>query len=161
MKVLNHYSRRWSLILAASAAFLGTPVFADVTIGGVTVNSGASEVGKAWGKALEAGDSEAMARMHGPNTVLYGTDTTVTRGDKAIMAGYDALFSRYTAKVEVHDASWVRQGPLINSWGQYILTLTPRDGGAPTKVEGRFSDTAVWVDDHWQYLWDHVSVPSH
>ncbi|PBM99990.1 YybH family protein [Pseudomonas aeruginosa] len=160
MKSINTHSRRWSLIFAASAALVGAPVFADVTVGSVTVNSGASEVGKAWGKALEAGDSKTLARMHSASTVLYGTDSAVTVGKKAIMAGYDALFSRYSAKVDVHDASWVRQGPLLNSWGQYTLTLTPRDGGAPTKVKGRFSDTAVWVDDHWQYLVDHVSLPS-
>ncbi|MBN5232510.1 nuclear transport factor 2 family protein [Serratia marcescens] len=160
MKMLNNYSFRLPLILAASAALLGAPVFAKDTVGGVMVNSGISEVGKAWKKALEAGDSKAMARMHIPSTVLYGADSTVTLGAEAIMTGYNALFSRYTAKVDIHEASWVRQGPLISSWGQYTLTLTPRDGGTTTKVEGRFSDTAVWNDDHWQYLVDHVSVPT-
>ena len=160
MKALNNHFRRLPLVLAACTALLGTPAFADVTIGDVKVNSGISDVSKAWGKALEAGDSKAMARMHGANTVAYGSDEVETRGDKAIMAGYDALFARYTIKTDVHDASWVRQGPLMTSWGQYTLTLTPRDGGAPTKVEGRFTDTAVWLNDHWQYLVDHTSAPS-
>ncbi|KAA6172979.1 nuclear transport factor 2 family protein [Pseudomonas marginalis] len=161
MKTNNRCSRRWSLAFAASFALLGVPAFANDTSGGVIVHTGPSEVVQAWSNALQAGDTKALARMHGPKTVVYGLDAPATRGDKAIMAGYDEMFSRYTAKVEIRNAEWVRQGPLLNSWGQFVLTLTPRAGGESVRVDGRFSDVAVWTHDHWQYVMDHASVPNH
>ncbi|MGY2285134.1 YybH family protein [Pseudomonas gingeri] len=161
MKAIHRHPHRWSLVLAASMALLGTPAFAKDTTADVTVHSGPSEAVQAWRSALQAGDTRAIARMHGANTVVYGLDAPATRGDKAIMAGYDAMFSRYTAKVDIRDAGWIRQGPLLNSWGQFTLTLTPREGGEPVQVDGRFSDVAVWTRDHWQYVMDHASVPSH
>ncbi|MGY2288236.1 YybH family protein [Pseudomonas sp. SDO528_S397] len=156
MKTTHRYLRCWALTVAA---LWGTAAFAGEA--GVTVHSGPSDALQAWRTALQAGDAQAISRMHGPATVVYGIDTAATRGAQAIMAGYDTLFARYTAQVDIRDAGWVRQGPLLSSWGQFVLTLTPRDGGSPVQIDGRFSDLAVWADDHWQYVMDHASVPSH
>ncbi|CDG82089.1 YybH family protein [Janthinobacterium agaricidamnosum] len=157
----NKQARHWQLALVMAAALLAAPTLAlaQTTIAGVTVQSGPSEAVQAWRQALEAGDSAAIARMHGPDTVVYGTNDTVTRGGKAIMAGYGAMFERYRPTVEIRDAAWVRQGALLNSWGQFTLTLTPRAGGEAVRIDGRFSDLAVWADGRWQYVMDHASVP--
>ncbi|MBD9597376.1 nuclear transport factor 2 family protein [Ensifer sp. ENS05] len=154
--------RRWHIVVATSAVILSaTTSFADTNVSGVTVHSGPSEASQAWQKAVEASDAAALTRMHSTGTIAYGVDTQVTKGVEAIMGGYAAMFERFSAKVELRDAGWVREGALLNSWGQFTLTLTPRAGGDPIRVDGRFSDLAVWTDGHWQYVMDHASVPSH
>ncbi|MFJ9990463.1 YybH family protein [Pseudomonas putida] len=155
----NHTLHRWYVAIAAMMTLWSTQTPAASTPQTVTVHQGASAAVEAWRGAMHRGDLAAIARMHGPETLLYGVDEAATRGDKAIMAGYDTLFSRYTAKVDIRDAGWVRQGPLLSSWGQFTLTLTPRTAGEPVVVNGRFSDVAVWTNDHWQYVMDHASVP--
>jgi uncharacterized protein (TIGR02246 family) len=153
-----------ALALAAALALPGlsasaqtAPPSPPAAVAGVSVQSGPSEAVQAWRRAVEAGDGAAIARMNGPDTVAYAVDGAVVRGGEAIAAGYAGMFAKNVATVEIRDAAWVRQGPLLNSWGQFTLTLTPRDGGKPMHVDGRFSDLAVWTDGHWQYLMDHAS----
>lgn len=154
-------SARRGLLAIATAMLIAAPVLAHATqVAGLTVHSGPSAAVQAWKTALEAGDTAALARMHGPQTVLYGADSAVTRGVGDIMTGYHAMYAAYRPSVEIGDAGWVRQGPLLNSWGQFVLTLTPIAGGEPVRLDGRFSDVAVWTGDHWQYLMDHASVPA-
>lgn len=154
-----------ALALAATLALPAMPAAAQTpppspplpAAAGVSVQSGPSEAVQAWRRAVEAGDGAAIARMNGPDTIAYGVDGSVVRGGDAIAAGYVGMFAKNVATVEIRDAAWVRQGPLLNSWGLFTLTLTPRDGGKPMHVDGRFSDLAVWTDGHWQYLMDHAS----
>ena len=164
MKTPNPRRHGLTLALAAALTLLAAPALArtpqpeTTAVAGVTVHAGPSEAVLAWQRAVEAGDGEAIARMNGPATVAYGVDSAVTRGGAVIAAGYDAMFARYVAKVEIRDAAWVRQGPLLNSWGRFTLTLTPRAGGDPVRIDGRFSDLAVRTDGRWQYLMDHASA---
>lgn len=142
---------------SAQTARPSPPLPAAVGVADGSVQSGPSEAVQAWRRAVEAGDGAAIARMNGPDTVAYGVDGSIVQGGEAIAAGYAGMFAKNVATVEIRDAAWVRQGPLLNSWGLFTLTLTPRDGGKPMHVDGRFSDLAVWTDGHWQYLMDHVS----
>lgn len=142
--------------LLSAPARAQTP--APFEIAGVTIHNGPSEATAAWRTALEAGDLAAMARMHGPHTVSYDPDNEVTHGDGAIVAGYEKLFETWQAKVEFHNAQWVRSGAVLSSWGEFTLTLTPRAGGEPTRRSGRFTDVAVWTGQDWQYVVDHASV---
>ena len=150
-----------NLTLAATAAHADVaPPARPTLVAGVEIHAGPSEAVQAWRRAVEAGDGEAIARMNGPRTVAYGVDSAFTHGGKAIAAGHDAMFAKYVAKVDIRDAAWVRQGSLLHSWGLFTLTLTPRGGGEPVRIDGRFSDLAAWTDGGWQYLMDHASVPT-
>ncbi|ODP35720.1 hypothetical protein A9762_01640 [Pandoraea sp. ISTKB] len=148
-------------IVAASTLLAAPAVFSqETTAAGLVVHSGPSAAVQAWKSALEAGDTKAIAQMHSPSTVLYSADSSVTRGVDEIMRGYRALYEKYRPTVEIRDAGWVRQGELLNSWGQFVMTLTPLAGGEPIRVDGRFSDVAIWTNGHWQYVMDHASVPT-
>ena len=130
------------------------------TVGNVQINHGLSETTKAWLHAVESGDAEAISRLNAESVVVYGVDSDVTWGKKAVVADYAKMFDKYSARVDIYDAGWVRQGPLLNSWGQFTLILEPKTqaAGQTVKIDGRFSDAAVWSDGRWQYVMDHASV---
>jgi ketosteroid isomerase-like protein len=140
------------------AAFL-LPIQAATAQTSPTVQAGQSVPVMRWVRAVESGDEQAIARMTSERTVAYVPDAMVLRGRDAITAAYGAMFSKFAAKVSIDDAHFIEAGDLIHSWGLYTLTLTPRAGGAPIVMNGRFSDVAVRVGDGWQYIMDHASLP--
>ena len=135
-------------LLSAGAAFAQQP----------KVQNGISEPVKQWSKAVETGDAKAIGRMNVPSTIAYVPNAMVAQGD-AITAGYAGMFDKYNAKVEIKDAHYLQSGALMNSWGLYVLTLTPKAGGDTIRMEGRFSDLAVKNKGQWQYIVDHASLP--
>lgn len=145
-----------------AAALIGStaPLLPAHAADPVKVSTGPSEAVQAWTRAVESGDLRALERMHGAATLLYGTDAMATRGARDIVAGYAGLFEKFRIAVNVDDAHFVRAGPLLASWGLFTLTLTPRAGGEPVVVRGRFSDLAQRIDGRWQYIVDHASLPS-
>lgn len=142
--------------LALLAALFSSPVLAE---GVLHVHDGLSAPATAWGKAIEAGDLAALARMHGPETVAYPPSQTKLVGAAAIMKDYAGLFAKYTVRVQTDDAHWIQSGPLVVSWGQTTLTLHPKVGGADVVSHTRFTDAAVATPDGWRYVVDHASTP--
>ncbi len=124
------------------------------------VVAGVSEPVKAWTKAVESGNTAALKRMYTDKTDVYSTDATVTHGMENIVAGYARMFEKFTSQVQIKDASYIKQGNTVVSWGLYSLTLTPRAGGASFVVNGRFTDVAVKTNGQWVYLMDHASLPT-
>ena len=124
------------------------------------VHDGESAPAAAWGRAMEASDLAALARMYDDASAVYPPDSQQTIGKAAIMRGYADLFAKYAVKVAVADAHWVEQGPLVVSWGLTTLTLHPKTGGADTLSRTRFTDAAVPVAGGWRYLVDHASSPT-
>lgn len=121
---------------------------------------GVSDPVKAWTKAVESGDVDALRRMYSDKTDVYSTDAMVTHGTDRILAGYIAMFEKFTSQVAIEDAHYIKQGNIVVSWGLYSLTLTPRAGGNSFVVRGRFTDVATKINGHWQYLMDHASLPT-
>lgn len=143
-------------LMTSSAAL---PAFAQ-TAGAPAINTGPSEPVRNWSRAVEAADLAAIRAMNGPETVAYMPDAMARKGSAEIAAAYAGMFEKFTAKVAIRDASYLESGGIVHSWGLYTLTLTPKDGGVPVTVEGRFSDIATKVDGGWRYVMDHASLPA-
>jgi ketosteroid isomerase-like protein len=150
------------LAAAASAAVFGSlaPISPAQAEGIPTVQAGLSEPVRNWVRAVEAGDADAISRMNGPDTIAYVPDAMVVRGSKDISAGYGQMFAKFTARVSIHDAYFIEAGDVVHSWGLYSLTLTPKEGGPPSRLDGRFSDIAARVNGNWRYILDHASMPA-
>jgi ketosteroid isomerase-like protein len=123
------------------------------------VKQGLSEPVKAWSRAVEAGDVQAITRMNPDQTVVYGLSEMQTKGTKNIVAGYAGMFDKYQAKVLIEEAQYIEEGSFTHSWGLFTLFLTPKAGGDVVVVKGRFSDIAKKVNGQWQYVMDHASFP--
>ncbi len=123
------------------------------------VQQGVSETVAQWRSAVEAGNLPALGRLYGPNSIVYAPDAFQLKGREAIAAAYAGMFDKYTAQVEIKDARYLRAGPLLHSWGLYVLTLTPKAGGEALRMEGRFSDLAQREAGQWRYIVDHASLP--
>ena len=146
-----------ALAFSAVVAGAGSASAADET---PVVHAGPSAPARAWSAAMEAADLEALARMHGPDTVAFPPGQARLDGAAAIMADYAALFARYTVRVRTDDAHWVQSGPLVVSWGQTTLTLHPKAGGPDVVSHTRFTDAAIRSGSGWRYVVDHASVPA-
>ncbi|MFN2542673.1 MAG: hypothetical protein ABR514_10990, partial [Chthoniobacterales bacterium] len=49
-------------------------------------------------------------------------------------------------------------GDLSVGWGDFTLTLSPKAGGNPVTMSGRFSVIARNEDGTWRYVVDHASA---
>lgn len=147
---------RLMLVLAAFGAY---PLSLAHAEGMPAIQAGPSEPVRNWVRAVEAGDADAIGRMNGPDTTAYVPDAMAVRGTKDITAGYQQMFAKFTAKVSIRDAYFIETGDIVHSWGLYSLTLTPKEGGSPARLEGRFSDIAARIDGNWRYVLDHASMP--
>ncbi|MDK2126401.1 YybH family protein [Parachitinimonas caeni] len=143
-------------ILAALA--LAAPALASQKAP-VQIKDGLSEPVRAWSRAVEAGDTQALARMNPASTTVFGLDKMVVRGTQNIVASYGGMFKQYQARVTIRDAHYIASGNLVHSWGLFSLRLEPHEGGEAVIVEGRFSDIASRVNGEWQYILDHASFP--
>jgi ketosteroid isomerase-like protein len=158
--------RPWSCIAALVAIVLAValggsvsaPAFAQPS-GDGAVRDGLSEPVKTWIRSVESGDIAAITRMNPETTVTYPPDAMTTRGTRDIVAGYTGMFRDFKVSVLIEDAHYIQQGDIVSSWGLFTLTLTPKAGGEPTFVKGRFTDIARQANGQWEYIVDHASVP--
>ncbi|MGL4238626.1 YybH family protein [Tabrizicola sp.] len=153
MKILNSL-RRFATVTALLLP-LGQTVSAQEI---AKVQDGLSGPVLAWVRAVESGDSAAIAAMNGPDTIAYPPDVAVLMGQQEISAAYDGLFAAYSAEVEVTDAQYLEAGGFVQSWGLYTLVLTPKGGGNAITLNGRFTDVAEAVEGGWRYIVDHASL---
>lgn len=123
------------------------------------VQAGISEPVRAWIRAVESGDLQAIAAMYGPDTVMYGIDSMQAMGSRIISAGYASMFEANKVMVSIAEPHYIAAGGFVHSWGRFELRLTPRQGGVPMFVKGRFSDIAQKQNGRWRYVMDHASVP--
>ncbi|WP_161981811.1 DUF4440 domain-containing protein [Streptomyces sp. TM32] len=122
-----------------------------------------SEPVKAWRKAVEEGDLNAITRMHGPETIVFPVDRLVVKGTQGNVKSYAELFKKYDVGVKIEDARYINSDRTVTSWGMFTLTLKPKNGGETTITRGRFTDVVKWVGGPkpgWCYIVDHASVPS-
>lgn len=148
-----------ALAMAVACATLLMPLAMATAQSLPKIQSGLSAPVKNWVRAVENGDEQAITRMNSDVTVAYVPDAMALKGRTAIAAAYSAMFAKFTAQVTIDDSHFIETGGLIHSWGLYTLTLTPKAGGAPIVMNGRFSDIAVRIGEDWQYVMDHASLP--
>ena len=45
------------------------------------------------------------------------------------------------------------------AWGRWTQKMTPKSGGDPVSMEGRFTPVAKKIGGKWYYVVDHASAP--
>lgn len=120
---------------------------------------GLQAVDSAWSTAMKANDVEAVMRTYATDAVAWLPDEREARGSVAIRASYVGLLDAYTVTdVALSDKQYRTVGDASVGWGKYTLTLTPKAGGAPVVMQGRFSAVAERREGRWVYVVDHASA---
>jgi uncharacterized protein (TIGR02246 family) len=120
---------------------------------------GMNAAGTAFLKAVNAADVDGIVALYRDDAVSFPPDSMVANGKDAIRKTWVDLFAQYTAKLELVDGYYENHGDTSTAWGRFTMTLTPKAGGEPMKMEGRYSDTSIKEKGKWLYIVDHASVP--
>ena len=143
------------LRLGTGALILSALGFASAALAA----DGAEALDQAWMKAMKAGDVAAVAACYAPDAVLWLPGAPEARGAKAIQDEYAGLLGANTVtEVSLTDGHYETHPNLSYGWGHFTMTLTPKAGGAPTTMVGRYLDVAKKVDGKWKYVADHASA---
>jgi len=141
---------RFSGGLLVTALLVGAPALAQ---------DGAQSLDQAWVKAMKAGDAAAVAALYASDAVLWLPGSAEAKGAKAILDEYAGLLSANTVtEVSLKDGHYETVQNLSYGWGHFTMTLTPKTGGAPTTMFGRYVDVAKKIDGKWKYVADHAST---
>jgi uncharacterized protein (TIGR02246 family) len=117
------------------------------------------EVDAAWLKGMKANDVDAVMKCYAPDAIAALPGAPLARGAKAIRSTYEGLLSANT----VTDASISEVGHrqtrnFATGWGTFSLTLTPKAGGSPTTMTGRYTVVVERRGGKWAYVVDHASA---
>lgn len=139
-------------------------VLAGVFLGACAAAFGADEGGAAWVedswlKAMKANDVEAVAKLYAPDAQAWFPDFPAASGWDAIHAQYKGMLDANTVKsAEITDRHHKTSGSLSVGWGNFNVVLTPKAGGEPVVLKGRFLDVAEKRGGKWVYIADHASA---
>jgi ketosteroid isomerase-like protein len=81
------------------------------------------------------------------------------RGTAAIRKALTGMLAAVTVTDMRIDATYATTGDTSVGWGHFYMTVTPKGGGAPQKMEGRATVVAKRIGGKWLYVTDHASVP--
>jgi ketosteroid isomerase-like protein len=124
----------------------------------LAADAGAKAVDAAWEKAMLAGDLDALLACYAPDAVMWLPNTPEARGAKAIREAYAGFFSTYRVTgVSLRNTGYETRDSLSTGWGEFELRLTPKAGGEPIIMAGRFTAVAKPLGDRWVYFVDHAS----
>lgn len=150
---MKTYLKTLSLTLAALVAL----VLARHV--GAATPSGAESVDLAWKHAVEAGDLDAVVACYGEHAMLWLPGDAGVQGRAAIRETYRALLAANTVSRVTYTGTRYRgNGALQGGAGSFSLTLTPKSGGAPVQLSGRFSTLVEKEGGAWVYTVDHASA---
>jgi uncharacterized protein (TIGR02246 family) len=120
---------------------------------------GINAIGETWVKVFQANDLEAVIALYAPNAHMFPPDAMEAVGKDAIRANYAGVMNNFTIQdMKIVDAHHETVGDLSFAWGRYSVTLVPKSGGEPVRMEGRFSDVSRKINGRWLYIVDHASV---
>ena len=120
--------------------------------------AGAQAVDEAWRKAITANDLEGIMAVYSENAVMWLPDGPEAKGREAIRKSYAALLAANTvASATFSNTHYETSGNLSVGWGNFALTLSPKSGGQPVTLSGRFSVIAKKHAGRWVYVVDHAS----
>jgi ketosteroid isomerase-like protein len=121
-------------------------------------DAGAAALDAAWVKAFKANDVEGLVACYAPDAVLGLPDMPQARGTEAIRATYKALLGANTAvDGSLINTTYKTSGDVSAGYGNYVLTLQPKSGGAQVVLKGRFIDVAKNANGKWAYVADLAS----
>jgi uncharacterized protein (TIGR02246 family) len=126
----------------------------------IAADSGAQALDNAFVKSVKAGDIEAVVALYAPDAILYPPGETAAKGRDAIRAVWGGFLSANTVtECKLFETGYRTSGDTSTGWGRFSMTFQPKAGGAPSTLEGRFTDVAVKKDGKWLYIVDHASAP--
>ncbi len=141
------------LTLVVSTLALGL-----ATVPAVAAEEGAAAVEACWAKAVNAGDAAAAAACYAEDAVAWYPDEPEAKGRAAILALLKGMLDANTVKATLSDTHAVTLGTKGTGWGRFTMTLTPKAGGAPMTMTGRFSEVVEKRNGKWVYVLDHASA---
>ncbi len=119
---------------------------------------GAQAVDEAWRKAITANDLDGIMAVYAKDAVMWLPDAPEAKGHKAIRESYAGLLAANTVTgATFANTHYENVGKLSLGWGDFTLTMTPKTGGAPVTLSGRFSVVARKEAGTWVYVVDHAS----
>jgi uncharacterized protein (TIGR02246 family) len=121
---------------------------------------GLADLDRAWTRALLADDAAAVGALYATDAVMYPPDGMELKGKEAIQKSYEKLL----AGMKIHEvkfmpAKYETRGDTSIGWGRWEIKMTPKGGGDPLLVEGRYTAVAKKIDGKWLYVADHASLP--
>ena len=140
----------FSYALPFALLFTSTVAFAADAIEGLD---------QAWRKAITANDLNGIVACYSRDAVLCAPDAAPAKGEEAIRKSYsDLLAANTVTNVALTNTHYQMCGNLSIGWGEFTLSLSPKSGGNPTILTGRFSAVAKKEGGKWRYLVDHAST---
>jgi uncharacterized protein (TIGR02246 family) len=124
-------------------------------------STGAAGVDEAWSKAITANDLSALMGLYSKDAVMWLPGAPEARGRDAIRKAYEDFLAANTVKrASFANANYETTGNLSVGWGEFTLVLSPKKGGDPITMSGRFSVIAKKENGKWVYVVDHASAPA-
>ena len=121
--------------------------------------AGAQAVDEAWRKAITANDLNAIMALYAEDAVMWLPDAPEAKGREAIRKAYaDLLAANTVTGATFANTHYQTSGKLSAGWGNFTLTLSPKAGGNPVTLSGRFSVIAKNEGGTWVYVVDHASA---
>ena len=122
-------------------------------------DSPTKEVDTTWMNAMKSNDVDAVMKCYAPDAIAALPGAPLARGDKAIRATYKGLLSANTVTdVSISETGHRQTRNVATGWGTFSLTLTPKAGGSPVTMTGRYTVVVERRGDKWVYLVDHASA---
>lgn len=122
-------------------------------------SDGPQSVDEAWVKAMKANDLNAVVACYAPDAVGWFPGENQAKGTDAIRAVFKRLLDANTVTdAKLADTTYKSVGDRAVAWGTFTLKLTPKAGGAPVVMAGRFTAVMELRDGKWVYVVDHASA---
>lgn len=124
-------------------------------------SSGAQAVDEAWRKAITANDLKAIVSCYSKDAVMWLPGAPEAKGTAAIREAYAGLLAANTVTgASFAQTRYQTSGNLSVGWGDFTVNLSPKSGGSPVALTGRFSVIARKEGGRWVYVVDHASSPA-
>ena len=122
-------------------------------------DTGCKAIDQAWKRAILAGDLDAIVANYSDDAVLWLPNMAEARGTKAIRDTYAALLKDHSVTdVVFNNNVYETWQNLSIGWGNFAMTLKPRNGGPPVVMKGRFTDVGKQIKGKWLYVADQASA---
>jgi ketosteroid isomerase-like protein len=145
---------RFSLALTLTLLFSSAS-----SVASAQAPTGAQAVDEAWRKAMIANDLNAVMSNYSKDAVMWLPDAPEAKGREAIRKSYASLLAANTVTGATFANTHYRtSGSLSVGWGDFTLNLSPKSGGSPVTLSGRFSVIAKKEARKWVYVVDHASA---
>jgi uncharacterized protein (TIGR02246 family) len=132
-----------TVILILALTGCGSKQAKDRTVSGPDVNA----MWKEYAASLNAGDVERWAALWSEEGVQLPPDEPAVVGKQRIRDRMRAGFDRFKFDMAIANQEMRAAGDLAFARGTYKATLTPKQGGKQTRIDGKFMTILVRQHD--------------